>query len=165
MLVLPHQCDEVFGDQRQLPARHSDMLHQLARTALAQRWHLGGVDWPEPMPCCQLVEHARKERKRIGQRAVEVKNDEAVVHRLPASHLWPGHARMYDGQHHRRYCGLILRCRRVSSAGDRAQFASLPVATIWRGHSWGKACPVTVSLRCSANADSHRSSGRSFWAR
>nr|WP_296950821.1 hypothetical protein [uncultured Massilia sp.] len=38
------------------------------------------IDAPETVPVGNDIEHAEKERKRIGQRAVEIKNNESIKH-------------------------------------------------------------------------------------
>jgi hypothetical protein len=56
------------------------MAHDVARTVVAQLLGLRCVDAPETVLVGDLVEHAHEEGPRVGQRAVEVEDRQAIAH-------------------------------------------------------------------------------------
>jgi hypothetical protein len=70
----------VGRNRRQLPERNVEALEDFARTGAAQRLDVARLDRLETELVRDAVHHAEKPREAVGERAVEVENDEGVAH-------------------------------------------------------------------------------------
>ncbi|MEJ5246554.1 MAG: hypothetical protein WHS90_02250 [Caldilinea sp.] len=77
--LLRHTSAHLDRHGRHLPHAHAEMLHQAARVVAAQVGVFGCIDALEAIAVGELIDHARRPGKRVGQRAVEVEDDELVV--------------------------------------------------------------------------------------